>query len=198
MDTLLLPRANIRGNLLIKVKSLEKPKIVSFYSSEKLPECERTIRLDASHCKYFKGHLLAQDPPQIDLKTYEDFAKNYEQNNPEHLLHNKPMALFLQYLEKMVSQDKFVKFSANKLFGADIICCGKLLLKMMMVHGNIRESFTLLATKYKGNIYLSQRTKSHEFRKETVKVVARHALFAGESKRLYCVEIDRAKLPSFV
>ncbi|KAG4067714.1 hypothetical protein HA402_005486 [Bradysia odoriphaga] len=178
MDTLLHPRANIRGNLLIRVQSLEKPKITSFFSSEKLSEAETTVRLDAYHCKYIKRHLLAPDSPRVDLKSYEAFCKNYESEHAALLLHNRPMVPFLLYLEKIVSQDKFIKFRADKLFEADIICHAKVLIKVMMLHGNFGESFGLLATKYKGNIYITRRTKSHEFRKETIKAVARHALFS--------------------
>lgn len=180
MDTFLQPSANIRGRLLIKTASLQKPEVVGVFSSETLSKTDTEIRLDAFHCKYFKRHLLTEGKCPIDLKLYEDKRKDYENKHPEYSPHHKPMQLFLQYLQKFVTQDTFIKCNANKLFDADIICPAKVMIKMMMVHGDLNEKFSLLCSKYKGNIYVIRRTKSHEYRKEPIQVIARFALYAGE------------------
>lgn len=180
MDTFLQPSATIRGSLLIKTTSLQKPAVVGFYSSEKLSETDTKIRLDASHCKYFRRQLLMKENCRIDLKLYEDKRKEYESEHSEYSPHHVPILVFLDYLEEFVTQDRFTKCSANKLFDADIICDAKVLIKMMMVPGNITEAFSLLCTKFKGNIYIKRQTKSHEYRNESLKIIASYALYAGE------------------
>lgn len=180
MDTFLRPNATIRGRLLIEATSLQKPQVVGVFSSERLSETDTEIRLDAFHCKYFKRHLLTEGNCPIDLKLYEDKRKDYESKHSEYAPHHKPMQLFLQYLQKFVTRDTFIKCSANKLFDADIICPAKVMIKMMMVHADANQTFSLLCSKYKGNIYVIRRTKSHEYRKDPIQVIARHALYAGE------------------
>lgn len=153
MDTFLQPSANIRGSLLINAASLQKPEMISVYSSNKVSKTLTEIQLDASNCKYFRKDLLSK---QIDLKVYEEQRKDYENKHKEYAPHRKPMVLFLECLEQFIMQDKFIKCNANKLFDADIICHAKVLIKMMMVHGDFNENFSLLCTKYKGNIYITK------------------------------------------
>lgn len=180
MDTSLTPSATINRKLLIKTNSLQKPEVIGVYSSEKLSETDAEIRLDAFHCKYFRRELLAKENWPIDLKVYDERRKDYENKHSEYSSYHQPMVLFLEYLQKFVLQDNFVRFDENKLFKTDFICHVRVLIKMMMIHGDSNETLSLLCTKYKGNIYLLKRSRTHEHRKESMKVIARHALFAGE------------------
>jgi len=177
MDSRLKPSANIGGTLLIKTTSLQKPDIVGVFSSER---SETEIRLDASNCKYLKKQLVTNANSPIDLKVYDDKRKAYENSRSEKCDH-LPMALFLEYLEKLVMQDTFVRYNANQLFKADIICNAKVLTKLFMVHGDVNETFSLICTKYKGNIYIcKQKKKTRKMdNKKPIRVIAKHALYSG-------------------
>lgn len=185
MDTFLTPSATVSKKLLIKTNSLQKPEVSGVYSSEKLSETDAEIRLDALHCKYFRRQLLAEDNWPIDLKVYDERRKDHENKHSDYSPYPQPILLFQEYLQKFVLQDDFVRCNENKLFDADFICHARVLIKMMMIHGDFHETLSLLCTKYKGNIYLLKRSKPHEHRKESIKVVARHALFAGECVRFF-------------
>lgn len=177
MDSHLQPSATIKDKYLVQRSSLQKPEILGVFSSDRLSETG--IRLDASNCKYIKKQLLTKGNCSIDLKVYNDIRKENENKDSESTPTYQPMTLFLEYLEKLVTQDTFVKSNENKLFPADIICHSRLLVKMMMVHGDANESFSLLCTKYKGNIYICKRRKSQEKRKDPIKNIVRHALCSG-------------------
>lgn len=179
MDSFLQPSADIKASFLIKTSSLEKPELIGVFSSEKQSETE--IRLDASNCKYLKKQLLTNENCSIDLKVYDDIRKEYEEkNHKKYKSADQPMTLFVEYLEKFVMKDTFIKYNANKLFKADIICHARVLLKMIMVHGDLKESFSLLCTKYKGNIYIcKKRTGSKVVQKDPYEMIARHALYSG-------------------
>lgn len=172
-DTFLRPSATIKGSLLVKTAP-SKANVVGVYSSKKLSETDAEIRLDASHCKYIRKQRLTEGNFPIDLKEYKEIRKDYESKAKRQ---QQNMTIFLKYLEKLVSGETFVKFSANKLFNADIICNKGVLTKMMMVHGDNQENFSLLCTKYKGNIYITRRKKANQ--KDYVKFMERHALLAG-------------------
>lgn len=185
MNLVVNPSAKISPNKIIQVQGLDKPKIVKFYSSEIIELSESSegrfsIRMDASHCQYLKKHVLARDTPAIDFKAYKEFRGDYEKKRAACSLYDEPMAPFLLYLEQYVSQNEFARFDTTRLFEAEIICHASILTKLMMVHGNIQESFSLLATRYKGNIYLTRQIKPQDSRKESLRVAAKHAMFSGE------------------
>ncbi len=180
MDTFLRPSDKIGGGLLIKTSSVQKPKVVGFYSSNKQSNTEDKIRLDASNCKYLKRDVLTEQIFQIDLNKNEDLRKDYEQNHRKYSRLCNPMELFLEYLQKFVAKETFVKCSENKLFYVDVICTFQVLTKLMMVHGDVQEKFTLYCTKYKGNIYIykggisSGNPKTRKYKN----YITRHELYA--------------------
>lgn len=180
MDTMIRPSDKIRDrSLIIETSAVQQPNVVGLYSSEMLSETEEEIRLDASNCKYLKKQLLVEQNFKIDLENYEDLRKDYQRNQSKYSQICNLMPPFLEYLQKSLSKETFVKSNADKLFDVDFICPAQLLIKLMMVHGDSNETFTLYCTKYKGNIYVTKRTKP-KFKNAATKYVARHALFAGK------------------
>lgn len=181
MDTFLRPGASIKRSLLVNV--IEKPVVTGVCSSTKLSETETEVRLDAIQCKYFKSQFVAQENFRIDLKMYDELRKVYEGKIKKYKpTLNGTKMIFLNYLEKLVLQDTFVKCSTNKLFDTDIICYSNVLIKLMMVHGDTQQSFSLHCTKYKGNIYINTGRMAHGKGINALKATALHALFSGKYK----------------
>lgn len=174
MDTFLRPGAKIEGSRMIKVASMQKPTIVGFYSTDKVSETDFEIRLDASHCKYLKSQCLSQEC-HIDLNEFKDLHEDYVKKYDKRARNQQPIQSFWKYLESLVLKDDFVKCNENKLFDADVICHNRILAKIMMVN----EKFSLLCTKYKGNIYIIAQKCNGKKKDLLTKTVAIHALFGG-------------------
>lgn len=126
--------------------SITQPKIVGFFSLNG----SRDYSGDARNCKYvYKG--IHSDQPDIDLNAgIENVIRKIEFCQNEKLTH------LLQYILENIIKLKNEGFpnTTQKILTADFVCFRGLLRQLMCTPYEYREPWIILATKFKGTIYL--------------------------------------------
>lgn len=130
-------------------KSISKPFIIGYFSVDQ----NRLFIPDESNCKYLK--LPPKDEPiRFNLNEgYELVQHKPESANKEKLDHI--LKFILLNLKKLVAVNANRK-SADKFLNFDIICFRGKLRMLMCTPYEFRDGWTLIATKWKGNIYLCE------------------------------------------
>lgn len=175
MDTFLRPCVTVRRNQIISLP--EKPKIVGHFSIN-YPFEPSQIRLDASNCKYFKRQWTKGDFV-MDLREFATHREDYDKRMRKQYLFDR-MPVFLEYLQKLIVKDDFMKNSVKKLFTSDIICDINFLYNVLRIPGDSGRKLSFVCTKYKGNIYIREQLMKNKLR-DYDNILVRHVFCTGKT-----------------
>lgn len=129
-------------------KKISKPHILGYFSVDE----NRTFHPDQSNCKYLKLPPSNQ-PIQFDLNEgYELVKHKPESAHDEKLDHI--LKFILLNLKRLKAHPE--RNGTGKLLDFDIICFRGKLRMLMCTPYEFRDGWSLLATKWKGNIYLCE------------------------------------------
>lgn len=144
--------------------SLSQPKIVGCFSLDS----SRQYLPDARNCQYvYKNHV---DHQPFDLNAgLEKVIRKPESCTDEKITH------LLEFIVRNKQQLKHQN-STNSVLAADFVCFRGLLRLLMCTPYEYRDGWIILATKYKGTIYLCA--------EETVKQKTDRQNMSGDTKRI--------------
>jgi RAT1-interacting protein len=139
-------KPNFRHNRTSHFPNISKPKIVGSFSVDKL----RTYQNDNSNLKYL---VLPKDKKfSFNLNEgFELYQFKPEQSHAEKIDHL--LSYILKNLDKSKQRDDGAP-AAGQFLRHDFVCFRGLMRLLMCTPYEFRESWSILATKYKGTIYL--------------------------------------------
>lgn len=124
---------------------ISKPKIVGYFSVDK----DRRYISDASNCKYIRK---TNDGDRINYDLNEGFERVV--HKPDSAKDEKLVHL-LSFISRNLKQFRSLKEEeTEKCLNVDVVCFRGLLRLLMCTPYEGRDPWTILATKYKGTIYL--------------------------------------------
>lgn len=127
------------------LRRIAKPDIIGYFSVDR----NRQFIPDFSNCKYLKLPP-SNEPIQFDLnKGYEVVEHKPDSVNEEKL--NHILNYILLNLKKLMAEMRNEKY---KFLKPDIICFRGKLRMLMCTPYEFRDGWSLLVTKFKGNIYI--------------------------------------------
>lgn len=131
-------------------KTITQPHILGYFSVDQ----NRQFVPDQSKCKYLK--LPPSDQPvHFNLNEgYELVEHKPESANPENLDHI--LKFILLNLRKLAAVNTTSPDCTNKFLNFDVICFRGKLRMLMCTPYEFRDGWSLVATKWKGNIYLCE------------------------------------------
>lgn len=91
----------------------------------------------------------------MDLREFATHREDYDKRMRKQYFFDR-MPVFLEYLQKLILKDDFMKHSMKKLLTCDIICDIDFLHKALKIPGDADHKFCFVCTKYKGNIYIHE------------------------------------------
>lgn len=137
-------------------KKIAKPHIVGYYSCDQ----NRQFIPDHSKCAYIKLPPSGQ-PIHFDLNEGYDTV----QRKPAHA-HNEKLDHILQFILLNWKKLRAGPECGGKFLNFDIICFRGKIRMLMCTPYSFRDGWSLLATKWKGNIYLCESKTDEERMKE--------------------------------
>lgn len=129
--------------------SISKPQIVGYFSVDK----DRKYLDGAANCKYV-APFDTKRRVNFDLNHgYENVIHKIDEAADEKLDHI--LTFISKNLPKLLARN--AREQSSKLLAADVVCFRGLLRSLMCTPYENRESWIILATKYRGTIYLCGR-----------------------------------------
>lgn len=124
--------------------SISKPQIIGHFSVDK----ERKFEETTSECKYLTN-IDYQKRVRIDLNQgYENVIRKIESARDERIEH------LLLFISKNLTKLRNQKGDPAKLLSTEFVCFRGLLRILMCTPYEYREPWTIVASKFKGTIYL--------------------------------------------
>lgn len=133
--------------------SIKKPHVIGYFSVDR----NRQYLSDYSQCKFLKLFDL-KSHPKYDLNKGYEIAVHKKPELDEKIDHLLTFILANLSKFKIKTDEKFLK--------PDIVCFRGLLKLIMCSPFEFRSSWTILATKYKGTIYLCRKPSEEDLARE--------------------------------
>lgn len=137
--------------------NFQKPQVTGYFSIDKYRQYHSSLE----NLQYYNDHFLKKERLNLDLNVqYERYVQKPPEASKEKINH------LLQFVQTNFEELQTKDSQDEKVIDIDFICFRGLLRLLMCAPYEQRDSWIILATKYKGTIYLCEEKTEEQLAKQ--------------------------------